>query len=94
MNEAENALLIRQALEQSLSQSHHSTSKREFQNILGIIQNFINRAGQKFPGQAGIETLREEVQIYTEQHCHDRNINIQSIFTNSPRIHILDIFKS
>lgn len=71
LNEAENALLIRQALEQSLSASHHSTSKREFQNILGIIQNFINRAGQKFPGQAGIEALREEVQIYTEQHCHD-----------------------
>ena len=68
LNEAENALLIRQALEQSLSASHHSTSKREFQNILGIIRNFINRAGQKFPGQAGIETLREEVQIYTEQH--------------------------
>lgn len=71
LNEAENALLIRQALEQSLSASHHSTSKREFQNILGIIQNFINRAGQKFPGQAGIETLREEVQIYTEQYCHN-----------------------
>lgn len=71
LNEAENALLIRQALEQSLSASHHSTSKREFQNILGIIRNFINRAGQKFPGQASIETLREEVQIYTEQHCHD-----------------------
>lgn len=71
INETENALLIRQSLEQCLSVNYRPVGKREFQDILGIIQNFINRAGQKFPGQTGIETLREEVQIYTEQHHQD-----------------------
>ena len=71
VSEAENTQLVRQAFEEVLAENGRRVSPREFTESLAIVQGFINRAGQKFPGLAGLDTIREEVAIYAENHKSD-----------------------
>lgn len=56
--------LIRSFLQEVLSESHLKLSPKERQEMLGIVNNFITRAGQYYPGYSGLKTLQQKVQTY------------------------------
>lgn len=60
--------LIRNLLEKCIQQHRLKLSPADQKEFLSLVSNFIARAGQKFPGEEGIESLAYEVQYYTDQH--------------------------
>lgn len=56
--------LIRQSLDQVLASSRQKFTPAEKRNLLNIVSGFIARAGQKFPGDTGLQQLACAVKAY------------------------------
>lgn len=83
LSEVEHERLIRRLLRQNLEATSSRVSRRMYVELLSIVSSFIARAGQKYPGLAGLTTLRREVVNYYSRHAADpdyrTNINFHKI---------------
>lgn len=68
ITEAERAAIILSALNSSLEKLRYKPSPSEKRELLGLVSNFINRAGQKFPGVAGLKQLASVTEVYITQN--------------------------
>lgn len=71
--EAEQKALIRSSLDVFLAQNHQKLSGCEYQEFLGLVSNFIVRAGQKYPGPSALPELEVAVTDYCQRHQGDPN---------------------
>ena len=67
ISEATQEKLIISLFTQVLHDLHLKLPPTERQETLGIVKNFITRAGQKFPGPQGLEALEQAVEAYCQQ---------------------------
>lgn len=65
---ADHDALIQNLLNDSLNRLHLKLSRPERQEMLSIANNFITRAGQYYPGYAGLKRLEQKVIHYCTQH--------------------------
>lgn len=68
INEAEQQSLVSQSLNIALEKLPQKLSPKAYQELLGIVSNFITRAGQKYPGVTGLAKLQQEVTNYCQAH--------------------------
>ena len=68
IDENEHESLVSCSLDQSLNMLNRKVSLQERNTLLAISNNFINRAGQKFPGMNGLGELKDTVNQYIANH--------------------------
>lgn len=85
----EHDALIAQLLRQTLDELHLKLSPKDQQELLGITNNFITRAGQYYPGYNGLQSLESQVSQYCAEHHN------QPEFAKNIRFHqvSLDIYR-
>lgn len=71
ISEAERDRILDQALDHALKVLKRRISPSERRELRGLVSNFINRAGQKYPGLRGQKILAEKVTSYIEQNRCD-----------------------
>lgn len=71
ISEAQRDQLIGAALAVALDSHSLHLSPTEHREMLGIVSNFVSRAGQQFPGHASLSDLRHTVGIYCDRHRGD-----------------------
>lgn len=71
ISETDQNELIEAAIFESLKSHHLRPSPKLYQEIRQIVSSFIVRAGQKFPGAAGLQELDAAVQNYIDIHQDD-----------------------
>lgn len=64
----EHDALIAQLLQQTLDELHLKLSLKDQQELLGITNNFITRAGQYYPSRNGLQNLESQVSQYCAEH--------------------------
>ncbi len=83
LSETEHDLLIRRLLRQTLLAQHQRLNKRAYLELLSIVNSFITRAGQKYPGCAHLPELKHEIESYISEHRRDpsyrANINYHKV---------------
>ena len=68
IDETTHADLISRALSEVLAKRNFHTNPKSFQELLGIVNGFIARAGQKFPGPLGLKPLQIAVDKFCAEH--------------------------
>lgn len=71
IDEHERITTITSGLDASLENLKYHASAPERRELLNLTSNFINRAGQKFPGNEGLARLEASVEQYTKKHSQD-----------------------
>lgn len=79
ISEAEQTSIIRQLLRTELERRDLKLPPAEQTKLYSLVVNFLTRAGQKFPGPLGIQTLQKVVDDYVAAHADDSNYS-QPIF--------------
>ncbi len=80
LSETEQADLIARLLNDVITELSLKLGPKETRELLGIVSNFITRAGQKFPGRACLKTLDQAVDSYLEAHRSDPAYAKQLLF--------------
>ena len=62
--------LIKSLLGQALDHFQLKLTPAERQEMLGLVSNFITRAGQYYPGATGLKNLESQVAAYCQNHAH------------------------
>jgi len=65
ITEAEQELIVREALAQTLRENGQRLNDKDFLEVLGIVKGYNARAGQKYPGLANLEKLAAD----TRESC-------------------------
>ncbi len=73
ISEAEQTKLIQKLLNNYTWQHRIKLSPANQKELLSLVSNFITRAGQKFPGTEGIESLAYEVNYYIQKYNNNPN---------------------
>lgn len=81
ISEIEQNQLIINLLDKVLQEQGLKLPPQEYQEMLGIVKNFITRAGQKFPGYRGLAVLEQAVQDYCNLPMNNAN------FARNKRFH-------
>jgi superfamily I DNA/RNA helicase len=72
--------LIRALVQSTLSELHLKLTPKEQQEMLGIVNNFITRAGQYYPGYAGLKNLQQKVYVYCQNSQNStRNVRFHQV---------------
>lgn len=79
IDEVTHADLISCALNEVLAERNFQANPKTFQELLGIVNGFIARAGQQFPGQLGLKPLQVAVENYCAEHRH-QDTDRQKVF--------------
>lgn len=68
ISENDQTQLIQKLINNYTWENHIKLSPAQQRELLNLITNFITRAGQKFPGEEGIESLAYEVEYYVNKY--------------------------